>query len=533
VLSHRSSGAAVIVLIAVSGLLAQEAPPPQAPSPFRSATTLVPVDVRVLDRDGRPVTNLTSADFTIEEDDVPQRIAHFAAQPLMPDATAAETARPRRAADAFDATASRRRTFLIVLGRGRLQPPSKGVDAMLHLVESRLLPQDQVAVLAWNRATDFTTDHAAIAEVLERFKREHEGLETRIVLWERSMQSWFNPRDLPADIQRDIDNVFGAPKSSHTMAGDLDGFLDHHATVLNDLTALYLGVEYLRYLAGEKHLVFVSEFGVALRGVDGDRHLGRLAADARVALDVIHAGGVPFGWNGLNPAPPGLGMPEAMTARDLARLTGGTFYNHRFPNASMDVDAIDTATRFNYLLGYYPARAEADGTFRRITVHVNRSGVTLLHRDGYFAKVDAGTEEPRNLLAFSRIASAAAYDRPIADLGVDVGRAVAHMTGRSGQATIDVSIDLSKVSFDTRDGRNRATVEIALFCLGRDDESVGEARQTVELNYTDERLAEMRKSGFVHTAIVPVTKPPANVKIVVYDYGSDLVGTKVAPIGLR
>jgi VWFA-related protein len=532
VLSHRPSCVAVVVFIAVSGLLAQEPRPPQSPAPFRTATTLVPVDVRVLDRDGRPVTDLTSADFTIEEDDVPQPIAHFAAQPLVPDASV-EASRPRRAADAFDMTASRRRTFLIVLGRGRLQPPSKGVDAMLHLVQSRLLPQDQVAVLAWNRATDFTTDHAAIAEVLERFKQEHEGLETRIVLWERSIQSWFNPRDLPADIQRDIDGVFGAPKSSHTMAGELDGFLEQHATVLNDLTALYLGVEYLRYLAGEKHLVFVSEFGVALRGVDGDRHLGRLAADARVALDVIHAGGVPFGWNGLNPAPPGLGMAQAMTARDLARLTGGTFYNHRFPNASMDVDAIDAATRFGYLLGYYPARTEADGAFRRIAVHVNRTGVTVLHRDGYFARPDGGTGEPRNLLASSRIASAAAYDRPITDLGINAGRAVATMTGRSGQAAIDLTIDLSKVSFEVRDGRNRATIEIAVFCLGRDDESVGEAWQTVELSYTDDRLAEMRKNSFVHTAIVPVTKRPSDVKIVVYDYGSDLVGTKVAPISLR
>ena len=57
----------------------------------------------------------------------------------------------------------------------------------------------------------------------------------RIVLWERSMQSWFNPQALPDDIQRDIDAVFGGARTVHTIAGNLDEFLDQHATILNDL----------------------------------------------------------------------------------------------------------------------------------------------------------------------------------------------------------------------------------------------------------------------------------------------------------
>jgi hypothetical protein len=38
------------------------------------------------------------------------------------------------------------------------------------------LPQDQVAVLAFNRATDFTADRARILDVLERFKRRYEDV---------------------------------------------------------------------------------------------------------------------------------------------------------------------------------------------------------------------------------------------------------------------------------------------------------------------------------------------------------------------
>jgi VWFA-related protein len=43
----------------------------------RIETSLVTSDVLVTDRQGRPVRNLTAADFEISEDDVPQRIGHF------------------------------------------------------------------------------------------------------------------------------------------------------------------------------------------------------------------------------------------------------------------------------------------------------------------------------------------------------------------------------------------------------------------------------------------------------------------------
>jgi Rieske Fe-S protein len=76
-------------------------------------------------------------------------------------------------ANAFEMTSPNRRTFLILLGRGVLQEPSKGIDAMIHLVRDVAMPQDYIAVMAWNRATDFTTDRERLISILERFKKEH------------------------------------------------------------------------------------------------------------------------------------------------------------------------------------------------------------------------------------------------------------------------------------------------------------------------------------------------------------------------
>ena len=59
----------------------------------------------------------------------------------------------------------------------------------MRFVRERLLPQDQVAVLAYNRATDFTTSHESIAQVLERFKQVHESIESRLFHVQSGLQA--------------------------------------------------------------------------------------------------------------------------------------------------------------------------------------------------------------------------------------------------------------------------------------------------------------------------------------------------------
>ena len=151
----------------------------QQPGTFRSAVTIVPVDVRVLDEHGDPITDLDERDFTILEDGVPQTIRQFARTSLAARRPEPGERPAFRGEGSQDLSPPDHRVFLIVLGRGRLQGPSKGIDALLGFVGSRLLPQDQVAILAYNRATDFTTSHQTIAGVLERFKRDNDPIESK------------------------------------------------------------------------------------------------------------------------------------------------------------------------------------------------------------------------------------------------------------------------------------------------------------------------------------------------------------------
>ena len=361
-----------MAVAAVAGISAQQSPPaqvPQTPPVFRAGTSLVPVDVRVIDRQGRPVTNLSQNDFVILENGVRQQIKHFSLQALSadppPDGVLPRLPRGETPAPLGSQNA---RIFLIVLGRGRLQPPAKGVDGMLHFVRERLLPQDQVAVLAWNRATDFTTDHSQVADMLERFKKRHEAIEAALAMHFSGLAAIYGSPEIPVRIQTDIDAVFAGPAGANVntvvdappanagrLANDqrritdaiqraeinaarapegarvtdavdpldlaglkmsLDEFAALNSQSTQDLGKIYTGVRYLRYLDGEKHLIFVSPSGVFLPRADDDRSLASIAADARVAVSIVHTGGVGSGqgpdWRGV-------------TSRTAAEETGGIY----------------------------------------------------------------------------------------------------------------------------------------------------------------------------------------------------------------
>ena len=95
-----------------------------------------------------------------------------------------------------------------MLGRGRHQPVVGGVDALSAFVRERLLPQDRIALMAWNRATDFTTDHALIARTVARYDERAEAIETDLKQWFSGLRAIYGSKTIPPHIQRRIDAVF-------------------------------------------------------------------------------------------------------------------------------------------------------------------------------------------------------------------------------------------------------------------------------------------------------------------------------------
>jgi hypothetical protein len=82
------------------------------------------------------------------------------------------------------------------------------VDAALKFVRERLLPQDQVALFAWNRATDFTTNRERLLTVLERFRIGHEWIEAQFKQYYSGFSGAYKGNEVPPHIQKNIDKIF-------------------------------------------------------------------------------------------------------------------------------------------------------------------------------------------------------------------------------------------------------------------------------------------------------------------------------------
>lgn len=561
---------------------------------FRTQATLVPVDVRAVDRQGRPVTDLTIADFTILEDGVPQPIQHMTTQVFsgVEDPSPGGPARPgppaRQQVEAASPTIPQQasRVFLIVLGRGRLQVPNRGIDAAKHLIENRLLPGDRAAVLAWNRATDFSTDHASLARVIDRYAAGSASIEVKLAMHFSGLAALYRPPGIPAFLQPEIDAIFGGapatrartvvpeavaedprdaaqrqrvtdvmaanPASSEfnefdraeAEGADVDftDFISAHSQDAVDVGNIQAGIGYLRLMPGEKHLLYISAGGLS-RNIDG---LARAASHARVAVHVIHTGGLRAPDFMRHPeigprvGPPGspwaayldgaTSLQSARQARVLTAETGGTFYANQHRLASQDVDAMDRATRFQYTLGYYPSNPTIDGRYRRIEVRVNRPGVLLMYRQGYYAQPPPPFFDRRDLLAYTRMVRAFEYEHPIADLVLS-GLATREATaGGAQEIHVRVSIDAARVHFDEVNGRRAAALEVGVFLLDRRDRQVGELWQRIELNLLPGTWERFKRDGIPHTATLQGSDEARSVKIVAYDYNADLVGTMVVRI---
>ena len=528
--------------------------PSRIPGTFRSAVTLVPLDVRVLDQRGRPITDLKQEDFVVFEENVPQRIGHFSHQMLTAASPAPDGALKMRQVPGETLQPQNHRVFLLVLGRGRLQYPAKGVDAAIDFVREQLLPQDQVAVLAYNRATDFTSNRGEVIQVLERFRERHEKIEADLKHRISGLAAVYGSRDIPVDMQARIDEIFDGPETPgfrrlppgrivdlELMAQDrrevydaggpfaagFETWVAMNVQTLHDLGNVYGGIEYLRYFDGEKHLVFLTEDGLFVPRFENDRNLADVASDARVVIDIIKTGG-------LYSEPPSRWLSNvawahtfsSMTLQNVGRLSGGQTSLYRY--ASDAFGRIDEATRSYYLIGYYPSNPEWDGGFRRVKVKVNRRDVTVLVRGGYFAREQLVPFDRRQFMTYNRVVSAGGYGEEIGDIGLQLKSSVVTNPEGGRDVLIDLRIDPSGVSFAESDGVRTASLDVTVYCGGRRQDTVCERWDKADLKFDAAGLERAKKEGVPYLTSVPLKDPKAElryVKVVVYDYGADIVGS--------
>jgi VWFA-related protein len=583
---------AVIARVGAGQQPATSARQQQQQPAFRAGIVVVPIDARVIDnRTGKAVADLKAEDFTLLEDGVVQPIRLFERHSLAPEAAPAPGTRIPIRESAFGAPSQNNRIFLIVLGRGKHNlSTSRPLDALQHFVRDQLLPQDQVAVFAYDRATDFTTGHEEVAKLIERFQKMHYDIDMDVRLQvESGLAGLYGSRALPKNVQAKIDGLFlGAGTLASVQLGrgetaatkraeadakvqadqlqradvnqkvadmaaqakkdlgvDLPGslpswttidevtsqmfttltfddFMQNNAQSLQDLGNCYAGVEYLRHLEGEKHLIFVTERGMNLPRVEDDTALADAASDARVSIHTFQTGGIE-GQRGGTPQNTWSETFAFKSLRTIAEMSGGT--SSVGENGIVAVDRINDMTRTDYVLGYYPSMARLDGSFRKIEVKVKRPDSTVLYRHGYYARRDVGSFNRRDFITQQRMQAAASFSREIKDIKLKLNASLEKSPAGGYQLVVNLGIDPAKLAFTVADGKHLGVVDIYIVAADEKGQLLGQQYQRAGLDLTEEVYQKVMKSGGIpYGARIEINPGVRQVRVIVYDYKADLIG---------
>jgi len=377
---------ALLSLTTVAGRAAQE---PQAAQPtFRSTVDLVPVDVNVIDKDGRPVSDLAAGDFTLSVDGKPRRIA--SAQ-FISVTRSLETPPPQpREYDSNSGAAGGRLVMLVIdsgnIAAGRGRP---AIEAAKRFVGS-LNPADRVALVTIPGAgpqIDFTSNRAIVQTLLDKVVGQAtEPIGPRKVgiyealAFERNDQS-----TIDTVVDRECSaypTVSIRETCQQQLAGEAEQLLSFsRERTRNSLIALRYLFERVSSSETPKTIVFLSE-GLLLNRDNADiAWVGPRAASAHIILYVLQLDS-PEMEAGQRTTSPSRSEDREVLRQGLDQLAGmarGDVFRI-VANADFAFQRLALELSGYYLLSFEPQPGDRDGKPHKIRIDVRRKDLMLRSR---------------------------------------------------------------------------------------------------------------------------------------------------------
>jgi VWFA-related protein len=407
--------AAIVAVGLTAGAIrpsAQQKPPspPDQTATFRTATSLVEVDVIVKDKDGRFVSGLTADDFEVFEEGQPQAIQHFylvTENPTSPGDLRADVVLPRSP----DQTG--RRVWVLLFDSEHLSSTllARVKQAAMDFVNEHIRSGDLAGVFVngtlWQGR--LSNNRQELLDGIRSVGPAFETTATRIgslVEFPR-ITSEFDATRVEAGDRRTLEELtekacIGEPQAC-SLAGSRESIQDQieqkaQTYVRDARRAARTTVDSIAYIArnlsrldGRKTLVLLSE-GFFVDGLRSELpQLAGQAARAGITVYSLNVRGT-LGVTGRIDADASIPRGSLSTQGDtseegldvLAAETGGMSIR-RTDNFVRALGSIASDTSTYYVLAYSPANSTLDGTFRRIQLKTKWQGLEVRARRGYVA----------------------------------------------------------------------------------------------------------------------------------------------------
>jgi VWFA-related protein len=393
------------LLVVVVPLAVAEARPAAAPQDqpqggrIRVAVDVVPVDVQVLDKEGRPIPDLGPDKFTVTINGRRRKV-------VSAEQVGRDVAESRSAGGASGASAPAPSRVIMIA----VDCISFDSTATRHVIDSigdfirKLNPDDYVGLSAYPNGSQIvpTTDHAAVLRALGTVvgQRDGPGLS----------QFHLRPTEV-IDITRDL-SLGGGPTldavSGRECGDDPSAFCEYQLRAEVTNIALYfegqatasLGmlrtlVRQMRTYEGRKTLVLVSG-GMIASDTPGGRpdlaglgvQVGREAAMANTAIytlfvDTTMQDRYAAETRTADRTATNRGRDSMVLSSWLEQFSGtagGALFDIKVSNAASALDRIQRELTSYYLLGVEPSDEDRDGRTHEVSVKTSQPGATIRGR---------------------------------------------------------------------------------------------------------------------------------------------------------
>jgi VWFA-related protein len=546
-LAQRTAAAivALAMMMPVSSLAQAPPVPDQNSAPanqdtgfvLRAESDLVLTNIVVRDsKTGEVVRGLKQGDFTILENGKPQRIASFdfesvdMAQPLneatisglassMQSKTAASGMRPE------DLRNHRLIVFFFDLTSMQPEDLDRSVTAAKDFLEKKMQAADLVALVSLDTELkvdqDFTTDKQLLIGKI----------------------GMYNGTEGAAFAQ-------GANANSNQVE-DASGFTADESEYNDintdrELFALRAISKSLEKVNQKKSLLYFSG-GLSRDGIENQASL-RSAVNAAVRANLAIYSVDTRGLQAISP----LGDASTGSLRGTGGFNGAAIQNNFNANfASQEtlttlsadtggkafLDSNDFAPAFAqvqrdssayYVIGFHPANLARDGRYRKLQVRVNRPGVKLEYRPGYYAPADfrhSGKEDRERELD-EELAS----DLPATDVAMYLDAYYFRLDENRFYVPVSLIVPGSQIPFVKGGDRDKATLDVIGEVLDEGKRQIGQVRETVKLAVDQQQQVRQKNIQYSTSFNLPPGK--YHLKFVVRENEGGHMGSFEADIVL-
>jgi VWFA-related protein len=485
---------------------------------------------------GEFVRGLKQSDFTVYESGKEQQISTFDFQSVematpLNEATvsglAAGASGSRAVVVARPEDLRNHRLIVMFFDLTSMQPEDldRSVEAAQEFLRAKMQRADLVALVSLDDTLkvdqDFTADkNALIREVAVYNGTEGEGF----------------AQGATANSNQTEDTTGYSPDESEYNDLNTD----------RELFALKAISKSLERITEKKSLLYFSG-GISRDGIENQASL-RAAINAAVRANLAIYSVDTRGLQAISP----LGDASTGSLRGTGAYNGGALTNNMNANfATQEVmatlssdtggkaffDSNDFAPAFArvqsdnsayYAIGFHSSNLARDGRYRKLTIKINRPGVKLEYRPGYYAPADfkhSGKEDRERDLQ-DELGS----DLPATDMAVYLDALYFRLDENRFFVPVSLIVPGSQIPFVKGGDKDKATLDIIGTVIDEAKRPIGQARETVKLNLDPSLQARQKNIQYTTSFNLPPGK--YRLKFVVRENQTGRMGSFEAEITL-